>query len=300
MTISWSSRSCAASASRRRELPTMAEEAEELIAFGEAASHHPAVPQHLRAERDHLARAEVEAAVHLVHRAVDLRARQVRLADGAPLEAALVAQSLRLEPSFAARLFVERRPWIGCGERALDGVGIDLAGEADGLLDALARLAGQPEDERAVQGDAERLAVAREATRHIEPHSLLDVVEDLLVARLVAHEEQAQAVVLEHLERRVRHVGLGVDGPRDTQPAEGARDGLCSRQVVGEGVVVEEELLDLGEEALGQRHLLGDVPHAPRAIALSAHRLRPQAERALRAASAPRVERYVGMTEIAD
>src|SRR5262249_61782484 len=109
MTISWSSRSCAASASRRRELPTMAEEAEELIAFGEAASHHPAVPQHLRAERDHLARAEVEAAVHLVHRAVDLRARQVRIADGAHLAAALVDQPPRLAPCFAARPFARAR-----------------------------------------------------------------------------------------------------------------------------------------------------------------------------------------------
>src|SRR5262249_9802835 len=153
----------AASASRRRELPTMAEEAEELIAFGEAASHHPAVPQHFGAERDHLARAEVETAVHLVPRAGDLRARQGRVAHGAHLETALVDQPLRLEPSFAERLFVERRPRIGCGERDLDGVGIDLAGEADGLLDAFARLAGQAEDERAVQGDAERLAVAREA-----------------------------------------------------------------------------------------------------------------------------------------
>src|SRR5262245_9094427 len=187
MTISWSSRSCAASASRRRELPTMVEEAEELIAFGEAASHHPAVPQHLRAERDHLARAEVEAPVHLVHRAVDLRARQVRIADGTHLEAAVVDQPLRLEPSFAARLLVERRARIGRGERDLDGVGIDLAREADGLLDALARLSGQAEDERTVQRDAERLAVAREAPRHIEPHSLLNVVEDLLITRLVAH-----------------------------------------------------------------------------------------------------------------
>src|SRR5262250_2861746 len=277
-----------------------AEKAQELIALGEAAPHHPPIPQHLRAERDHLARAEVEAPIRLVHRAVDLRPRQVRVADGAHLQAALIDEPLRLEPPLALCLLVERGARIGSGQRDLDGVGIDLAGEADGLLDGLARLPGQAEDEGPVDGDAESLAVAGEAPGHVEPDPLLDVVEDLLVARLVAHEEEAQPVVFEDLEGRVRHVRLGVDRPGQAEPAQGARDCLRTRQVVGEGVIVEKELLHLGKEALGQRHLLGDVRHAARAIPLPAHRLRPQAEGALRPATASRVERDVRMAKVAD
>ena len=79
-----------------------------------------------------------------------------------------------------------------------------------------------------------------------------------------------------------------------------ARDRLGPRQVVGEGVVVEEELLHLREEPLRQRHLLGHVPDAPRPVALAADGLRPEAEGALGAAAAPGVERDVRVLEVAD
>ena len=72
----------------------LAEEAEELPPLGEAAAHDVAVAQHLGAERDHLARAEVEAPVYLIHRAVDLGARKMRVADGAHLHPGLVHQAL--------------------------------------------------------------------------------------------------------------------------------------------------------------------------------------------------------------
>src|SRR5215472_18824154 len=170
-----------ARAASQRSAP--AEEAQELIPLGEAAPHHPPVPQHLRTERDHLAWAEVEAPIHLVHRAIDLRPRQVRVAEGTHLQTALIDQPLHLEPPLAPRLLVERGARIGSGQRDLNGVGIDLTGEADGLLDGLARFPGQAEDEGAVDGDAESLAVAGEAPGHVEPDPLLDVVEDLLVAR---------------------------------------------------------------------------------------------------------------------
>ena len=121
-----------------------------------------------------------------------------------------------------------------------------------------------------------------------------------LAAGLVADEQEAQAVVAEDLEARVRDVGLGVAGPRHAEPPEAARDGLRARQVVGEGVVVEEVLLDLREQPRGVRDLGHDVVDGPRAIALAAHRLRPQAERAARAAAAARVEGHVRMLQVAD
>ena len=54
---------------------------------------------------------------------------------------------------------------------------------------------GRPEDEGAVDGDAELVAVLGEAARHVDQHALLDVVQDLLVAGFVADQQQAQPVV---------------------------------------------------------------------------------------------------------
>ena len=112
------------------------------------------------------------------------------------------------------------------------------------------RLAGQAEDEGAVDLDAQLVAVLGELAGDLDPHALLDVVQDLLVAALVADQQQPQPVVLQHLQRLARHVGLGVAGPGDAQLAEFPRDRLGARQVVGEGVVVEEEFLHLREHRL--------------------------------------------------
>ena len=150
------------------------------------------------------------------------------------------------------------------------------------------RLAGQAENEGAVDLDAELVAILGELLGHVDQHALLDVVQDLLVAGLVADDEQPQPLSRQHLQRLARHVGLGVAGPGDAELADLLRDGLGARQVVGEGVVVEEELLDLREGLLRPVHLVDDVADAARAIAVPADGLRPQAERAARFAAAAR------------
>ena len=198
------------------------------------------------------------------------------------------------------RLAVQLGSRIRRGQRHLDGVRIDLGGEADGLLDGLAALAGQPEDEGAVDGDAELVAILGEAPRHVDAHALSDVVQDLLVAALVADQQQPQAVVAHHFERVARHVGLGVARPGDAELAELAGDRLGARPVVGEGVVVEEEFLHLRKRRFGPAHLLDHVADAAGAVAMAADGLRPQAEGAARFAAAPGIERDVGMLEIAD
>ena len=138
-------------------------------------------------------------------------------------------------------------------------------------------------------------------SRDVDPHALLDVVQDLLVAGLVADQQQAQAVVAHDLQRLARHVGLGVARPGDAELAELARDRLGARQVVGEGVVVEEEFLHLRERLLAPSAISSiDVADAARAVAVAADRLRPQAEGAARFAAAAGVERDVGVLQIAD
>ena len=148
--------------------------------------------------------------------------------------------------------------------------------------------------------DPELVAVAGEALRHLDAHALLDVVQDLLVAALIADQQQPQPVVLQHLQRLARHVRLGVARPRHAQLAQLARDRLRARQVVGEGVVVEEEFPHLREIAPRQRDLLRHMARRAHPVAMPAHRLRPQAERAARLAAAPGVERHVRMQQIAD
>ena len=142
------------------------------------------------------------------------------------------------------------------------------------------------------------VAVAREPARPLDADALLDVLQDLLVAGLVADQEQAEAVVLEDLQRLAVDVGVG--RPGDAELPEPPRDRLRARRVVGEGVVVEEELLHLREEPASVRDLVDHVLDRARAVAVAAARLRPEAEGALRAAAATGVERDVGMQQVPD
>ena len=205
-----------------------------------------------------------------------------------------------VEPAVLQRLVEQERSRIGRGKRNLDGVRIDLGGEADGLFDGLLGLARQAHDEGAVDGDAEFVAVLGEAAGDVDPHALLDVVQDLLIAGLVADQKEPQAVVAQHLQRLARHIGLGVARPGHAELAQLLGDGLGARQIVGEGVVVEEELLHLGERLLRPGDLLDDVADRAGAVAMAADRLRPQAEGAARFAAAPGIDREIGMLQVAD
>ena len=111
---------------------------------------------------------------------------------------AVIVDQLRIgvvEPAVLESLAVEERAGIGGSEGDLDGMGVDLRGEADGLLDGFPRLARQPHDESAVDGDAQLVTVLGELARHVDAHALLDIVQDLLVAALVADQQEPQAVV---------------------------------------------------------------------------------------------------------
>ena len=48
----------------------------------------------------------------------------------------------------------------------------------------------------------------------LDPHALLDVVQNLLVAGFIADQQQAQAAVAQDFQRLARHVGLGVAATR--------------------------------------------------------------------------------------
>src|SRR5712691_8929194 len=280
--------------------PPRRQEAEELDAVPEPPCEHLPVPRHLAHDRKDLPRPEVEAPVERLHRGEDLGMGEVRVAQRASLDAPPVDELTPIEPAMLEGLTVHHGAGVGRCDRHLDRVGLELAGEADRLLDRLARLTGKPEDERAVDPDAERPGIPREPPRDVQADPLLHAVEDPLVARLVADEQEAETVVFQDLERLGRHVRLRVARPRDAEPAESARDRLGTRQVVGERVVVEEELAHLREVAPRQRDLAHDVPDRARPVPVAADGLGPQAEGALGPTAAPRVERHIGVKEVAD
>src|SRR5690606_5937870 len=123
------------------------------------------------------------------------------------------------------------------GERDLDRLAVHLLRELDRLADGLRRLAGQAEDERAVDQDAELVAVLGELARATDVDALLDVLQDLLVARLVADHEQAEPAFLHDLERLEVDVGARVGRPSVAELAELLRDATRALAVRGEGVV---------------------------------------------------------------
>src|SRR5208283_4475707 len=177
---------------------TLLEELEELNPFPQPALHHLRAADHLVDDRGDLRRPEVKPPVERLHVVEDFRVRQMRIMQRRDLYAAVIDQLrvVRVEPAVLDRLLVEERPRVWRGQGNLDRVRVDLGGEADGFLDRLPRLPRQAEDERAVNLHTQFMAVTGEFPRDLDSHALLDVVQDLLVAALIAHQQQAQAVVL--------------------------------------------------------------------------------------------------------
>src|SRR5919109_1120981 len=180
-----------------------------------------------------------------------------------------------IEPAILERLPMQKGARIGCGERNLDRVRVDLRGKPDGFVDRLPGFTRKPEDERPVDRDAELVAILGKAPGDVDPHPFLDVVQDLLVPRFIADQQKPQPVVAQHLECRARYVGFCIAGPGDAELAEFAGDRLGTRTVVGERVVIEEEFLHLWEIALREADFVDDMANAAYSVAMSADGLRP-------------------------
>src|SRR5271165_3180140 len=302
-----SPKSSAVTTSRFRSAPSLrrgaalAQEAEKFSALAQPPPHHFRASDHLVDDRGDLARAEIEAAIEGLDRLENFCVAEAGIVQRRDLHAVFVDEGSIgfVEPAVLHRLIVKESAGVGRGERNLDRVRIDLGGEADRLLDRLSGFSRQAHDERAVDPDAEFAAILGETPGDVDPHALLHVVQDLLIAGLVAHEQQPQAAVAQDLERLARHVGLGVAGPDDAELAHFLGDRFGARQIVGERVVVEEEFLHFRKGLLRPCHLFHHMPDRAGAIAMSAHRLRPEAKGAARLASAPRVQREIGMLQIA-
>ena len=111
--------------------------------------------------------------------------------------------------------------------RNLDGLAIQRLGKVDGVADRLLGLARQAEDEVAVDGQAQVVAVLGEGARALHGGALLDVLENLRIAGLEAHDQQPAAGLLHRLQR------LAVGGhARSAAPGQAQRLQLSQSSMV--------------------------------------------------------------------
>ena len=75
--------------------------------------------------------------------------------------------------------------------RDLDGFDVQFLGEVDGVVDGLAGLARQAQDEVAVDDQAQLVAILGELAGALDGRALLDVLQDLLIAGFIADDQAA-------------------------------------------------------------------------------------------------------------
>src|SRR5437868_8564841 len=123
--------------------------------------------------------------------------------------------------------------------------------------------------------------------------TLLDVLQNLLIARLVSHDEQPAARLL----HRFQSLEIGGD-PRSARPRQSQRLQLGAqfdraRFLDIESIVVKEKFFDVRPQVFRLRHLARYVVARALPPRMSTQSLRPQAEGALRRASSRGVKRYI-------
>src|SRR5882724_180607 len=178
-------------------------------------------------------------------------------------------------------------------QRDLNRFDVEFLGKLDGLLDGLAGLAWQADDEITMDRQTQLLSVAREVACALDGRALLDVLQDLGIARLIPDDQQTATCFLLCFERLV------VRGH-----ARGAAPGHIERLELGaqldragllnvEGVVVEEYFAEIWPVFLYLGHLQGYAIGGALAPRMPTEQLRPQTEGALCRAATRCIEREV-------
>src|SRR6266851_1689577 len=245
-------------------------------------------------------RAEIIFVVELVDHLHHVFGGEARVLDVGHLVAAAVFHLFVGDETVLLGEVVELCTRIGVGDGDLDGLAVKGLGEVDGVADGLFGLARKAEDEVGVDDEAEVVAVFDEVAGALDGGTLLNVLEDLRIAGLEADDEEAAASVLHGLESIAVGGGARGAGPGDAKRleffAEFNRAGLLDV----EGVVVEEEHFDVGEVFFGPLHLGSHIICRPLAPGVAGEGLGPEAEGALRRASACRVEGDVRVEQEGD
>ena len=87
------------------------------------------------------------------------------------------------------RVVVKFGAGIRVSDGYLDGLDIQFLGEVDGATDGFVRFPGQAQDEIAVDDQTQLVAILGELPGALDGRALLDVLQDLLVALLVANDQ---------------------------------------------------------------------------------------------------------------
>ena len=166
---------------------------------------------------------EVVLVVEAVHHLHHVVGGQAGILDVRHLVAAAVLHALVGDEAVGLGVVVKLGAGIGVGDRYLDSLAVQRLGEVDGVADRLLGLARQAEDEVAVDGEAEVVAVLGKVARALDGGALLDVLQDLRIAGLEAHDQQPAAGFPHGLQRVV----VGGDA-RGAAPGQAQRLELCA------------------------------------------------------------------------
>src|ERR1700730_3433529 len=191
--------------------------------------------------------AEIIFVVELVHHLHDVLGGKTGVFDVGHLVTATVLHLFVGDEVITRGEVVELCAGVGMGHRDLDGLAVEGLGEVDGVANGFFRFAGETEDEVGVDDEAEVVAVLDEVAGTLDGGAFFDVLQDLWVTGLETDNEEAATCVLHGLE------GVAVGGnARSAGPGNAERlqllaelDGANFLDI--EGVVVEEELLDVRE-----------------------------------------------------
>src|SRR5207247_2242794 len=141
------------------------------------------------------------------------------------------------------KIVVELGAGIRMSDRNLNRLRVEFFGELHRALDRLRRLAWKPDDKITVHDYAELLAVFHELAGLLDARALLDVLEDLWIARLETHNQQAASGILHRLERFVVGVNSRGARPRRLERLQLFTHGDRAVLRPRERVIIEENLL---------------------------------------------------------
>src|SRR5581483_9030124 len=243
-------------------------------------------------------RPEVVLVVKTMHRVEDFFGGQARILNVGQLMSAFIDHLVvGHHESVFHGVIVELGAGISVRHGHLYGFHVKFFGKRDCVVNRLAGFTRQSQDEITVDDQPELVTVLGELPRPLDRRALLDVLENLLIARFIADDEQTASRLLHRLKR------FKVCGDaRCTRPGQVERFQF-SAQINGarlldiESVVVEEKFFYLGPIFLGLRHFSSHIIGGTLAPGMSAEGLWPQAKRTLGWTSAGGVQRDIRMQQ---
>src|SRR5580704_12140692 len=207
--------------------------------------------------------------------------------------AGVIRHAVDVDQAVRLGVFEEFGSRKGVAKRDLNRLYVQLLGVLDGLAQRLAGFARESDNKIAVDHQAKLVAVLSEPHGHVDGGALLDVFQNLFVARFIADNQQPAPGVLHGLQRFVIGGDARRTAPREIQRSELVRKLNGSRFAVIEGIVVEEDLFKALEIIENVAALVDDVIRRSQPPAMAGVSLRPQAEGAHSRAAPSRVKRDI-------